>query len=101
MEELLVEGQMYIFKIANDKSFTARFNKIDYPDNTLFVSDYTTNELGHLIGIRSMPFRWIKHIEIIDKNMDISLANIELIDKSIELSPKSKKQTKNKCILKN
>jgi len=91
MEELLVEGQMYIFKIANDKSFTARFNKIDYSNNTLFVSDYTTNDLGRLNGIRSMPFRWIKQIEVIDKNMDISPTNIKLTDKSIELSPTSKK----------
>ncbi len=94
MEELLVEGHMYIFKIANDQSFKARFNKIDYSNNTLFVSDYTTDELGRLHGIRSMPFRWIKQIEVIDNNTDISLTNIKLIDKNIELSPISKKRKK-------
>ena len=94
MEELLVEGHMYIFKIANDQSFKARFNKIDYSNNTLFVSDYTTEDLGRLQGIRSMPFRWIKQIEVIDNNTDISLTNIKLIDKSIELSPISKKRKK-------
>lgn len=81
MEELLVEGYLYTFKLSGNKSFIGRFNKIDYSNNTLYVSEYSINNSEYLPGIRTMPLRWIKDVELINETR---------AKKNIELSSKNK-----------
>ena len=82
MEELLVEGYLYTFKLAGNKSFIGRFNKIDYSNNTtLYISEYSINNSEYLPGIRTMPLRWIKEVELINETR---------AKKNIELSSKNK-----------
>ena len=71
MEELLVENYRYTFTLTGNRQFTARFSKIveNSPINTLHVSDYT-DENGTVPGIRTMPFRWVKKIELMDNYQD-------------------------------
>jgi len=66
MEELLLKGYLYRFKTAGTRQFTARFDEISGTSNTLFVTEYT-DENGHVPGIRTLPFQWIKSIELIEE----------------------------------
>ena len=86
MEELLVENYRYTFTLTGNRQFTARFSKIveNSPINTLHVSDYT-DENGTVPGIRTMPFRWVKKIELMDNYDDIE---------TIELTPTTSNKNK-------
>jgi len=93
MEELLIPGYRYTFTLVENRNFIGRFIQIDYPTNTIHISEYT-DENGTISGIRTMPFYWIKHIEIIDESYDIE--TIELT--SIPMTKKKKKLKKAKKI---
>ena len=66
MEELLLKGYLYRFKMSGTRQFTARFDEISGTGNTLFVTEYT-DEHGHVPGVRTLPFQWIKGIELIEE----------------------------------
>ena len=66
MEELLLKGYLYRFKMSGTRQFTARFDEISGTGNTLFVTEYT-DENGHVPGVRTLPFQWIKGIELIEE----------------------------------
>ena len=66
MEELLIKGYLYRFKMSGTRQFTARFDEISGTGNTLFVTEYT-DENGHVPGVRTLPFQWIKGIELIEE----------------------------------
>tara|TARA_Y100000389_G_scaffold197882_1_gene233334 strand:+ start:240 stop:524 length:285 start_codon:yes stop_codon:yes gene_type:complete len=88
MEELLVEKYKYTFVLTGNREFTARFEKIEQPTNTLHVSDYTDTN-GSTPGIRTMPFRWVKKVQLLDNYGDIE--TIELISTSNNKNKKPKK----------
>ena len=64
MEELLFKGYLYTFKLAGTRKFNARFDSIVYPSKTLIVTEYDDGN-GRVPGSRTLPFQWIKSIEII------------------------------------
>lgn len=86
MEELLVENYRYTFTLTGNREFIARFIKIDVngPISTLHVSDYTDTN-GRTPGIRTMPFRWVKKVELVDNYDDIE---------TIELTPTTSNKNK-------
>ena len=90
MEELLVENYRYTFTLTGNREFIARFIKIDVngPISTLHVSDYT-DENGTVPGIRTMPFRWVKKVELVDNYADIE--TIELLSTTSNKNKKPKK----------
>lgn len=90
MEELLVENYRYTFTLTGNRQFTARFSKIDENGqiSTLHVSDYT-DENGSVPGIRTMPFRWVKQVDLLDNYDDI-----ETIELTLTTSNKNKKPKK-------
>jgi hypothetical protein len=90
MEELLVEKYRYTFTLSGNRQFTALFIKIDAngPISTLHVSDYT-DENGTVPGIRTLPFRWVKQVELLDNYDDI-----ETIELTITTSSNKNKKPK-------
>lgn len=90
MEETLVENYRYTFTLSGNRQFTARFSKIveNGPINTLHVSDYI-DENGTVPGIRTMPFRWVKKVELVDNYADIE--TIELLPTTSNKNKKPKK----------
>tara|TARA_B110000285_G_scaffold88786_1_gene101843 strand:- start:1242 stop:1562 length:321 start_codon:yes stop_codon:yes gene_type:complete len=64
MEELLFKGYLYTFRLAGTRKFNARFDEIVYPSKTLIVTEYDDGN-GRVPGTRTLPFQWIKSIEII------------------------------------
>ena len=52
--------------MSGTRQFTARFDEISGTGNTLFVTEYT-DENGHVPGVRTLPFQWIKGIELIEE----------------------------------
>jgi hypothetical protein len=93
MEEFLSHGYQYMFILPN-KTFTAIFDRIDAPNKTLFVTDYT-DENGKVPGTRSMPFSWVKQVELVSIPSP-SQSDIEVIDISMKLTLTKKKKKKNK-----
>ena len=89
MEELLLNGFLYKFTLSANREFTGRFVKIAYPNQTLFVTEYTDDN-GCVPGTRTLPFKWVKKIELIEEDKN----EIESI--SIDMVPvkKKRKQTK-------
>ena len=89
MEELLLNGFLYRFTILSNREFTGRFVKIASPNQTLFVTEYTDDN-GCVPGTRTLPFKWVKKIELIEEDKN----EIESI--SIDMVPvkKKRKQTK-------
>ena len=97
MEEFLVKGQRYTFHTSS-KVFTAVFEQITGPNDTLHVTDYNTNnDLGIVPGVRTMPFSWIKNIEVYQDPED----NIEIIDLSDTLISMRNKKKKKKQMINN
>ena len=89
MEELLLNGFLYKFTLSANREFTGRFVKIASPNQTLFVTEYTDDN-GCVPGTRTLPFKWVKKIELIEEDKN----EIESI--SIDMVPvkKKRKQTK-------
>ena len=89
MEELLLNGFLYRFTLSANREFTGRFVKIASPNQTLFVTEYTDDN-GCVPGTRTLPFKWVKKIELIEEDKN----EIESI--SIDMVPvkKKRKQTK-------
>lgn len=80
MEELLLKGYLYRFKLSGTKQFTARFDEITGTGNTLFVTEYT-DENGHVPGVRTLPFQWIKSIELIEEeHNEIETISLDTVD---------------------
>jgi hypothetical protein len=96
MEELLLEGYRYKFTL-NTRTFIADFHHIDYVTKTLFVSRYA-DENGCVPGIRSMPFTWIKQVDLLDDNI---MNEIETIDLSKIPITNNKKKSKGPTIINN
>lgn len=76
MEELLLAGYRYKFTLYT-RTFIADFNSIDHTTGTLFVSKYT-DENGYVPGIRTMPFNWIKQVELLEDTIDNEIETIDL-----------------------
>lgn len=77
MEEFLLRGYRYKFTLAANRQFIGRFDKIEGPQQTLFVYDYT-DENGCVPGIRTMPFQWIKQVELIEEeNNEIETISLD------------------------
>jgi SpoU rRNA methylase family enzyme len=90
MEEFLVKGQRYTF-YTSSKVFNAVFEQITGPNDTLHVTKYNANnDLGTVPGVRTMPFSWIKNIEVYKDPED----DIEIIDLSHTLISNKKKKKK-------
>lgn len=89
MEELLLNGFLYKFTLSANREFTGRFVKIASQNQTLFVTEYTDDN-GCVPGTRTLPFKWVKKIELIEEDKN----EIESI--SIDMVPvkKKRKQTK-------
>lgn len=80
MEELLLKGYLYRFKMSGTRQFTARFDEISGTENTLFVTEYT-DENGHVPGVRTLPFQWIKSIELIEEeHNEIETISLDTVD---------------------
>lgn len=94
MEEFLVKGQRYTF-YTSSKVFNAVFDQITGPYDTLHVTKYNANnDLGVVPGVRTMPFSWIKNIEVYKDPED----DIEIIDLSDTLISMRKKKKKKQLI---
>jgi len=78
MEELLFKGFLYKFTLLANRDFTGRFDKIAYPCKTLFVTEYTDGN-GCVPGIRTLPFMWVKKIELIEENNEIETIQIDAV----------------------
>lgn len=76
MEEILCHGYRYRFVLPT-RTFIAVFDKIGLPMKQLIVTDYE-DENGKSPGIRSMPFSWVKSIELISipEEDDIEIINL-------------------------
>lgn len=92
MEELLCHGYQYTFILPN-KTFTAIFDRIEAPYNTLFVTDYA-DENGKVPGTRSMPLSWVKQVELLSESTQCDVETMELT--TIPIVKKRNKKTKNK-----
>ena len=77
MTELMQPNMKYNFYLTNRK-FTATFIEISPPCNTLIVSNYT-DENGYVPGTRTMPFSWVKRVELERSDCDSDTAEIETI----------------------
>lgn len=93
MEELLLEGYRYKFTVTTNRTFIADFHHINDTSKTLFVSRYTDDN-GCVPGIRTMPFQWIKQIELIEDPMVHEIESIDL--SAIPITNKIKKVKKTK-----
>lgn len=94
MEEFLVKGQRYTFHTSS-KVFNAVFEQITGPNDTLHVTKYNANnDLGVVPGVRTMPFSWIKNIEVYKDPED----DIEIIDLSDTLISMRKNKKKKQLI---
>lgn len=91
MEELLFNGFLYKFTLSANREFTGRFDKIASPTQTLFVTEYT-DENGCVPGTRTLPFKWVKKIELIEEDKD----NNEIESISIDMVPIKKKRKRTK-----
>ena len=91
MEELLLNGFLYRFTILSNREFTGRFVKIESPNQTLFVTEYT-DENGCVPGTRTLPFKWVTKIELIEEDKD----NNEIESISIDMVPIKKKRKRTK-----
>ena len=89
MEEFLCRGYRYRFVLPT-RTFIAIFDKIELPLKQLFVIDYE-DENGKCPGIRSMPFSWVKSVELISIPEE---EDIEIIDISTQPPKKKKRRTK-------
>lgn len=94
MEELLVKGFMYKFTLLANREFTGRFDQIAYPTKTLFVTEYDDGN-GIVPGTRTLPFTWVKKIELIEED------NNELETISLGVSKKKRKRTKSPKMVNN
>ena len=66
--------------MSGTRQFTARFDEISGTGNTLFVTEYT-DENGHVPGVRSLPFQWIKSIELVEEeHNEIETILLDTID---------------------
>lgn len=96
MEELLVKGFTYKFTLSANREFTGRYDQIAYPNKTLFVTEYNDGN-GIVPGTRTLPFTWVKNIELIE---DEDYNEIETI--SLYSVPKKKRRrTKSPKMLNN
>lgn len=94
MEEFLVKGQRYTFHTSS-KVFNAVFEQITGPNDTLHVTKYNANnDLGVVPGVRTIPFSWIKNIEVYKDPED----DIEIIDLSDTLISMRKNKKKKQLI---
>ena len=78
MEELLLNGFLYKFTLSANREFTGRFDKIASPTQTLFVTEYT-DENGCVPGTRTLPFKWVKKIELIEEYNEIETIQIDAV----------------------
>lgn len=90
MEELLFNGFLYKFTLSANREFTGRFDKIAYPNQTLIVTEYT-DENGNVPGTRTLPFKWVKKIELIEEEDNNEIETI-----SIDMVPIKKKRKRTK-----
>ena len=90
MEELLLNGFLYKFTLSANREFTGRFDKIAYPNQTLIVTEYT-DENGCVPGTRTLPFKWVKKIELIEEEDNNEIETI-----SIDMVPIKKKRKRTK-----
>jgi len=91
MEEILCHGCRYTF-ILPSRSFTAVFDKIEVPNKTLIVTDYT-DENGTVPGIRTMPFSWVKNVELVSIPNQFDIETIEMPVSPIVKKRKKKNKT--------
>ena len=89
MEELLLKDCRYKFTLAANRQFTGRFDKIEGPHQTLFIYEYT-DENGCVPGTRTLPFTWIKQIELIEEHNN----EIEIISLDTNSNTKKRRRTK-------
>jgi hypothetical protein len=78
MEELLIKGSLYKFTLAAYREFTGRFDKIEGEHQTLFVTEYTDGN-GFVPGIRTLPFMWVKKVELIEEYNEIETIQIDAV----------------------
>lgn len=90
MEELLLNGFLYKFTLSANREFTGRFVKIASPNQTLFVTEYTDDN-GCVPGTRTLPFKWVKKIELIEEEDNNEIETI-----SIDMVPIKKKRKRTK-----
>ena len=77
MEELLLRGYRYKFTLAANRQFIGRFDKIEGQHQTIFVNEYT-DENGCVPGTRTLPFTWIKQVELIEEeNNEIETISLD------------------------
>lgn len=70
----------YKFYLTN-REFTATFVKICSPYNTLIVSNYL-DENGCVPGTRTMPFSWVKGVEILNSECEIETIHLDNVPNS-------------------
>ena len=91
MEEFLHKGYRYTFHLSS-RNFTAKFDKITYPHKTLIVTEYV-DENGYVPGIRTMPFHWIRNIELREGDNEIETINLDTTIPNANQRKKSKRRT--------
>lgn len=90
MEELLLKGYRYKFTLAANRQFIGRFDKIEGQHQTLFVNEYT-DENGCVPGTRTLPFMWIKQIELIEEeNNEIETISLDIVNSNTKKRRRSK-----------
>ena len=74
----LLRDYRYKFTLSANRQFIGRFDKIEGPHQTLFVYEYT-DENGCVPGTRTLPFMWVKKIELIEENNEIETIQIDAV----------------------
>mgnify|MGYP006083510465 FL=1 len=94
MTELMQPNMKYKFYLTN-REFIATFIEISPPRNTLIVSNYL-DENGCVPGTRTMPFSWVKRVELerSDSDSDTELETIHLDKVSYTGHPVYRRKTR-------